>query len=110
MKKNSFIYLDRILSYIAKIDSYLTNISKTQFEQNSMMQDAIIKQVENIGEAATKLKQLDPQLYQQLDLKEAASMRHILVHDYDQIDIEIIWQTIKQDIPQLKTKLQKILP
>jgi len=102
MKKDSRVYLKQILDYIHRIEAYIAGVESDQFKQNLMMQDAVIKQLENIGEAANKLRRVEPSLYKKLEFKQAVSMRHVLVHDYDQVDVNIIWATVQQDLPKLK--------
>lgn len=107
--KNDFIYLKDILSAIESIEKYLFNIPLGLFLDDVMRQDAVIRQLEIIGEAANKLSSDFQSSHQDFPIQEAKSMRNFLIHGYDEVDINVVWKTIQQDIPFLKEKVKKAL-
>ncbi|HRN70172.1 MAG TPA: DUF86 domain-containing protein [Candidatus Woesebacteria bacterium] len=74
-----------------------------------MMQDAILRKVELIGEAINRLSPTFISTHTELPIHESISIRNILIHEYDDIDLKIIWDTITVDIPQLNRQLRKII-
>ena len=75
-----------------------------------MLQDAVIRKIELIGEAARKLSPLFWEKYRKvLPLAEAVSTRNKLIHEYDDIDLKIIWDTVKKDLLELKVKIEEII-
>ena len=75
-----------------------------------MLQDAVIRKIELIGEAAKRLFVAFWEQYRDtLPLAEAVSTRNRLIHQYDDIDLKIVWNTIKNDLPAIKRKLKEFL-
>lgn len=108
MLKNDFAYIDCIKDCINKIKKYVTNIAFDEFNQNEMIQDAVIRNFEIIGEASKKISANFKQSYFEIPWKEMAGMRDKLIHDYLGIDVGVIWKTIEYDIPVLEYELNKI--
>ena len=70
---------------------------------------AVVKNIEIIGEAANNLtKDLQAQ-HPEVQWKDVICMRHVLVHDYYSIDARTAWQTARENLPQLKEQIEKIL-
>ena len=101
--------LIHILEAINEIESYIMDVAIEDFMANSMMRFASIKQLEIIGEAANYLSDDIKELYSEVEWNQIIGMRHILVHEYFGIDTTLIWQIIRNDIPVLKKKTEKIL-
>lgn len=99
--------LAHVLEAIDEIEKYLNNIDLTEFKNNSMIRFASIKQVEIIGEAAKNLTEETKKNYSTVEWRQIAGLRNILVHEYFGIDADLIWQILKTDIPDLKSKLQQ---
>ena len=101
----------RLAHIIAAIDTLLENKGKYTFSQ--MQGDPIIffgfvKHVEIIGEAVYMLTKGFKDAHPEVEWEVIEGMRHVLVHGYYQIKPEQIWQTIEEDIPELKPQIQKI--
>ena len=103
------LYLKDILEAIKKIQTYTHSLNKEQFLTDYLVQDAVIRNLEIIGEAASKIKELNSELYSQLKLNQAKGMRNVLIHDYNQIDPLIVWQTVQLDIPMLEKLIVKAI-
>lgn len=108
MKKDNSIYLKDIQNAINKVEEYTKNISFENLQNDNMRQDAIIRQFEIIGEAASRISDQFKVLNPDFPIKEAIRMRNFLIHGYDEVDIKVVWKTIKEDIPLLKNKLLAI--
>ena len=102
MKKNPSVYLNHILKAIKKIESYKKQIEFKTFVDDDMRHDAIIRQLEIIGEAANHLPKEFLKANPEFPIIKAINMRNFLIHRYDDVDLEVVWETVTQDIPKLK--------
>jgi uncharacterized protein with HEPN domain len=108
IKKNEF-YIFHIRDSINKIDSYTEKYDFSSFNADSIIQDAVIRQFEIIGEASSKLSEDFKFKNKNIPWKEIIGMRNKLIHDYFGVNIKFVWETIKQDIPGLKTEIENII-
>ncbi len=108
MKKDNKVYLQDILLAIQKIEKYVEHVSFDKFATDLIRQDAVIRQFEIIGEAFNKLTKDFVKCHTDLPVSEAVAMRNMLIHAYDEIDINTVWKTINKDLPELKSKVEKI--
>jgi len=106
--KDNLVYLEHIIECINKIKKYSDNLSKKEFIDNEVIQDAIIRNIEIIGEASKNLSKDFKQTYPEIPWKEITGMRDKLIHHYIGVDIDVVWKTIEVDIPILEKLLQKI--
>jgi uncharacterized protein with HEPN domain len=83
-------------------------MTRSDFEQNEMVQDAVIRNIEIIGEVSKRVSNDLKTTYFDVPWRDMAGMRDKLIHDYMGVDIEVVWKTIKVDIPQLSVLLKKI--
>lgn len=97
--------LGHILDAIAEIENYVTNVELKEFLLNSMMRFASIKQIEIIGEAANYITPETKALFSDIEWKQIVGMRHILIHEYFGVDSNLVWQVIRNDIPNLKAAI-----
>ena len=108
--KDNLIHLRQILDYIENIDAYVAGVDFPAFENSNLLQDAVIRKIELIGEAAKRLSVSFWEQYRDtLPLAEAVSTRNRLIHQYDDVDLQIVWNTVKYDLPGLRTKLEEFL-
>jgi uncharacterized protein with HEPN domain len=109
LHKEDTVYLTHIIQCIQKIEEYTGNVSYDEFYKTSLIQDGVIRQIEIIGEATKRLSKAVTDKYTQVDWKDIAGMRDKLIHHYFGVDIEVVWQTLIEDIPYLKQEVTKIL-
>lgn len=105
MSKDDTVYIKHILEAIAKIERYLSGIGYEQFNEDSLVQDGVIRQLEIIGEASKRISENSKADYKDVPWRDIAGMRDKLIHDYLGTDIKAVWETAKDDIPDLKSKL-----
>ncbi len=103
------LFIEDILICIEKIEKYTRNLSFGEFCKNDMVVDAVIRNFEVIGEAVKKIPEEIKNKYPDVEWKEAAGFRDILIHDYSGIDLESVWDTINTNIPSFKKKILKVL-
>lgn len=106
-KTNSYLYDIKIAC--DRIQQFIEGMDLTKFTINFMCQDAVIRRIEIIGEASIKIDPLFQEKHSEIPRYLMRGMRNRLIHDYNEIDIELVWQTIQNDIPDLKQKIERIL-
>jgi uncharacterized protein with HEPN domain len=108
MIKNDQVYLEHILEAIVKIENFTNGISRFDFDRNVMIQDAVIRNIEIIGEATKKISKSFTQSHQEIPWSEMAGMRDKLIHDYLDVDLDVVWKTIEVDLSLLKELISNI--
>ena len=73
-------------------------------------QDAIVRRFEIIGEAASRVSEVTKTDLAILRWKEMVGMRNILIHEYDVVDVDVLWDTVKNDLPDLIKELEQVFP
>jgi uncharacterized protein with HEPN domain len=108
-RRSDKLLLEDMLSAIDQIEKYLEGISFEDFCHDQMRQDAVVRRLEVIGEAARFLSEDFRSRYPQIPWQDIIGMRHKLAHDYFEVDLRVVWDTVQFDLPQLKLWLQEIL-
>jgi len=106
--KDDKVYLYNILESIEKIENYTAN-GREEFIKTPLIQDAVIRNLEIIGEATKKISQDLRNNYIEIPWREMAGLRDVLIHDYMGIDINIVWNIVQKDLPGLKDKIKSLL-
>ena len=104
-------YLNHILEAIERIEEYVSELDEMVFLGNKLVQDAVIRNFEVIGEASNNIEKRFPEFvaaHPELPLASAYQMRNAFAHGYFQVDFEILWKTIQRDLPGLHTKVEEI--
>ena len=109
MSKDDTVFLKHILDTIDLISSYLKGKNYEEFEDNRMLQDAVIREIEVMGEATKNLSLEFRNKYSEIPWRQIAGMRDKLIHGYFGVDLGAVWDTATKDIPLLKEKLLEIL-
>jgi len=102
MNKNNQVYFQDISQAISQIEKYTSNISFDEFLKDDMRQDAVIRQLEVIGEAANRISKDFLTTNPDFPLKEAIRMRNFLIHGYDEVNLKVVWKTVQEDEYYLK--------
>lgn len=93
-----------------RILRYTDNISRVELEMNDEKLSAILYQIAVIGEATKRLSQDFRQQHPEIPWREIAGMRDMLIHKYDQVDSDVIWDVVQSKLPELLTLLEPLLP
>ena len=111
MKDNNrdLIRFQHILDSINEIESFLKDKNEDDFQNDTLLQSACIRQLEIIGEASSRLSETIRNNTLNIEWRELIGLRNILVHEYFGVDLSIIWQIINIDLPELKDKIILII-
>jgi len=102
-------YIEHIKEAIYNIESFIKGYSREDFYQSIEKQSAVVRQIEVIGEAAKNLSIEFGAKYPQIPWKEIIGMRDKIIHKYFEVDLNIIWDVIKKNLPKLKRNINEIL-
>ena len=98
-----------IRSHAVQALTYIADMTADAFYQDAKTQDAVLRKLEVIGEAARRLSENARAHLQDIPWHEWISMRNRLIHAYDVVDLSIVWSTVSQELPLLVTSIEAIL-
>ena len=107
MSRDESLYFEDILKAAKKIQLYTAGIDYSTFIQDSMRIDAVVRNIEIIGEAAARLSPENRGLFSAVPWKEIIGMRNILIHAYFGIDYDIVWDVISTKIDNLVDEISR---
>lgn len=102
------VYLRHILDAIAKVEQY-TSVGQETFLDETHWQDAVIRQLEVIGEATKRLSAEIREREGDVPWRRIAGLRDVLIHDYMSVDIEAVWRITETELPALRARVESIL-
>jgi uncharacterized protein with HEPN domain len=105
-------YFAHILQAIERIGRYTEELDEVAFLQNELVQDAVIRNLEILGEASNNVQKYYPEIaaqHPELPLAFAYQMRNAVAHGYFKVDYEIVWKTIHADLPTLYDQVQNVV-
>jgi len=105
MPRDYKAYIKDILEAIDRIESYTTNLTFDDFSESRLYQDAVVRNLEIIGEAVKRLPKRLIEKYPEIEWKKIAGLRDILIHEYFGIDTEIVWDVVENKIQELKDQI-----
>jgi len=110
MKKKDYkLFVEDILMAMDKIERYIKGLTYETFVENDMAIDAVIRNLEIIGEAAKNLPEEVKVRYPDIPWKRMVGLRNIAIHEYFGVDLEIIWEIITRNLPETKPKIEAML-
>ena len=109
MTKDPRVYLAQILECIQKIERF-TKGGKSQFDVDVMVQDAVLRNFEVMGEAAKRLDVSFRAAHPEIPWRAVAGLRDVLIHQYEGVDRARVWAIIEGDLPGLRNAIAALLP
>ena len=109
MSKDFLVYLEDILDAMEKAEMFIAGLTYEQFETDLKTNFAVVRAIEIIGEATKRLPMTIRDQYPNLPWKDLAGMRDVIIHGYDNVNLRIVWDVVKQDIPRIKPQIEQIL-
>jgi uncharacterized protein with HEPN domain len=103
-------YLVDILEAAKLALAYVSDKTKDGFDNDIQCQDAVIRRLEIIGEAARRVSEQTRTKFPHLPWNAMTNMRNVLIHEYDDVDWPIVWDTVRNDLPPLIVALERIVP
>jgi uncharacterized protein with HEPN domain len=107
--QDNTVFLKDILDSIAKIERYLLEYDFQKFQNDELVIDAVVRNVEIIGEAANNLTRDFRSKNLQIEWRKIIDTRNRIVHGYATVDLEIIWSITQNDLKKLETEIEKLL-
>lgn len=108
-QRDELVFLEDILECIEKIEEYMDGMTEKEFEENSEKQDAVIRRIEIIGEAAKNISNDTREKYHDVQWREIAGMRDVVIHQYFGVTIGLVWRVATTEIPNLKGRIEEII-
>jgi len=109
LHKKDIIYIYHIRDSITAIEEFAKDKKLKQFKDNDMLVSAIIRKLEIIGEASKYVSENTKKKFNNIPWRIMTDMRNFLIHGYFGIDVKTIWDTVKKDIPNLKSDILNLL-
>lgn len=108
MKKDNQVYLDHILDAITQIKTYIKEVDYKGFSNSRLIQDAVIRELEIIGEATKNLSENIKKKNSDIPWKDIAGLRDKLIHGYMGVNLEDVWKTAKEEILDLEIQINNL--
>jgi uncharacterized protein with HEPN domain len=108
-RRGYLLFLEDILLAMDKIEKYTNNISQEEFKNKDIVIDAVIRNLEVIGEAAKSIPVEAREEYPHIPWKRMIGLRNIMIHDYFGIDLSIVWTIVRTNLPEARKDIENML-
>lgn len=107
--KEDQVYLKHIIEAAEKITSYIDGVSFDDFKADDLITDAVIRELEIIGEASGKVSEEFKNLHPEVFWPQMIGMRNRLIHEYFGVDKKVVWETCQTDLMDLDQQLRPLI-
>lgn len=108
-KRDWHLYAQDMYRFAQRAMGYCTDLDRIQFETNQLMQDAVLRNIELIGEAATRIPDDVRLSHPEIPWRQIIAMRNQLIHAYLGIDLDVVWDVVEVELPLLVQQLTALL-
>ena len=108
MPEDYTVFIEDILTSIKKIQTYVKNLSFEEFSHDEMRIDAVLRNLEIIGETAGRIPPDVREIYPDIEWRKIVGLRNILIHEYSGVNLKIVWDIIENKLNPLKAELLKV--
>lgn len=109
MPRDERVYLRHMADALLRVNEYVAGVSEVEFRQRRMVQSAVVRELEIIGEATRNLSADFRTANAEIDWAAVMAMRNRLIHAYFDVDLSVVWEVIHDDLPKLAAFVQRIL-
>ncbi|MCG5259510.1 DUF86 domain-containing protein [Cupriavidus gilardii] len=105
-------YLGHMLEAVQQAGSYVVGMDESEFLRNRLVQDAVIRNIEIVGEASRNIERHYPEYVREnpdVPFSAAYEMRNVLAHGYFKVDLQAVWLTVKRDLPAIAAQITPLL-
>lgn len=110
MPRDDAVYVGHMLDMARKAAARVTTRSRADFDADEDLRFALAHLVQTVGEAASRVSAAYRASHPEIPWRQITGIRHRIVHDYMNVDYDVIWVVVSQELPQLITDLQLLLP
>ena len=109
MKRSYKLFVEDIRDAMGKIERYIKELDYNEFIEDEMVIDAVIRNLEVIGEASTNIPERIRKKYLAIPWKRMIGLRNIMIHGYFGVDLRIIWEIITRNLPETRPFIEEML-
>jgi uncharacterized protein with HEPN domain len=109
-RREARVSLAQMRDHSREVLQMVRDQTRADLDTDRKLNLALVRLLEIIGEAATRIPTEDREKYPAIPWQQLITLRHRLIHGYDQVDFDILWQIVTQDLPPLLAELEKIVP
>lgn len=102
-------YLRHMLDAVERIEAFVADTSFESFLDDELRHNATVRQFEVLGEAAGRVSPETCEICSEIDWSAVTGMRHRLIHGYLEVDLEVVWITATEDLPDLRTQIERCI-
>jgi uncharacterized protein with HEPN domain len=104
-EKNDLVFIEHILDSIGAIEEFSKGMSKAELKASRLRQSAIVREIEVIGEAAKNVSRMNKEKFKEIPWRDIAGTRDKMIHHYFGVDLDIVWNIVRHDLPTLKRQM-----
>ncbi|HEV7505085.1 MAG TPA: HepT-like ribonuclease domain-containing protein [Thermoanaerobaculia bacterium] len=109
-RRDTSVSLRQMLDYAREALEMVRSQVRSDLDTDRKLNLALVRLLEILGEAANRISPEERSKYSQIPWSQLISLRNRLIHGYDQVDFDILWQIVTRDLPALESELEKIVP